>query len=96
MSFMTDLILKFERVLKNGEISYYFEGFEKVKSRGELPCEYLSGPHFAAWNGSLLYSDGKKIFSLAPGTEIPESIYLELMCIVDRGKERLKKIRSQN
>lgn len=95
MSFMESTILKFERVLKNGEISYYFEGFERVKSRGELPCEYLSGPHFAAWNGILVYSDGERIFSLVPGTEIPESIYLELMCIVDRGKERLKKIRKK-
>ena len=93
---MEDIILKFERVLKNGEISYYFEGFEGVKARGELPCEYLSGLHFAAWNGILLYSDGEKIFSLAPGTEVSENVYLKLMSIIERGKERLKKIRNQD
>lgn len=92
---MSDVILKFERILKNERVSYFFEGFEGVKSRGELPCEYLSGLHFAAWNGILLYSDGERIFSLAPGTEVPEIIYLELMSIINKGKDRLKVIRNQ-
>lgn len=48
---MADVLLKFTRVLKNGTVFYNFEGFENVKSRWELPCEYLSGSHFAAWNG---------------------------------------------
>lgn len=93
---MTSKLLKFTGILKNGTVFYRFEGFENVISRWELPCEYLSGPHFAAWNGILLYSDGKNLFSLAQGSELSESAYSELMSIVDTGKERLRKIRIRN
>jgi len=79
--------------LKNEAILYLFEGFENVKSRCELPCEYLSGPHFAAWDGVLLYSDGINLFSLAPGSEVSEKDYRKLMHLVERGKERLKEIK---
>jgi hypothetical protein len=82
--------------LKNEAILYLFEGFENVKSRCELPCEYLSGPHFAAWDGVLLYSDGRNLFSLAPGSEVSEKGYRKLMHLVERGKERLKEINERN
>jgi hypothetical protein len=59
-----------------------------------LPCEYLSGSHFAAWDKILLYSDGKNLFSLSQGDELSENDYSKLMSIVDEGKERLKKIRN--
>ncbi|WP_269850496.1 hypothetical protein [Methanosarcina horonobensis] len=61
---MADVLLKFTRVLKNEATFYLFEGFENVKSRWELPCEYLSGSHFATWNGVLLYSDGSAVKTL--------------------------------
>lgn len=92
---MADILLRFTRILKNGTIFYRFGGFENVKSRWELPCEYLSGSHFAAWDKVLLYSDGKNLFSLAQGSELSEKAYSELMSIVDTGKERLKEIRSR-
>ncbi len=93
---MASKLLKFTKVLKNGNIFYRFEGFENVDSRWELPCEYLSGSHFAAWNGIFLYSDGKNLYSLVQGSELSESAYSELMSIVDTGKERLREIRSRN
>jgi hypothetical protein len=93
---MGSKLLKFKKILKNGTIFYRFEGFENVNSRWELPCEYLSGSHFAAWNGILLYSDGKNLFSLSQGSELSESAYSELMSIVDTGKERLRDIRRRN
>ena len=93
---MTDKLLKFTRILKNGTVFYRFEGFENVKSRWELPCEYLSGSHFAAWDKVLLYSDGKNLFSLAQGSELSERAYSELMSTIGTGKERLKEIRSRH
>jgi hypothetical protein len=93
---MVSKLLIFTKILKNRTIFYRFERFENVASRWELPCEYLSGSHFAAWNGILLYSDGKNLFSLAPGSELSESAYSELMSIVETGKERLREIRSRN
>jgi len=93
---MASKLLKFKKILKNGTVFYLFEGFENVKSRWELPCEYLSGLHFAIWNGIFLYSDGEKLFSLAQGSELSESSYSELMLIVEAGKERLREIRSRN
>jgi hypothetical protein len=93
---MASKLLRFTRILKNGTIFYRFDGFENIDSRWELPCEYLSGSHFAAWNGTLLYSNGETLFSLAQGSELSESAYLELMSIVDTGKERLRKIRNRN
>jgi hypothetical protein len=92
---MADVLLKFIKILKNGAIFYRFEGFENVDSRWELPCEYLSGSHFAAWNGVLLYSDGKKLFSLTQGNELSESAYSKLMLIVDAGKKKLREIRAR-
>jgi hypothetical protein len=92
---MASQLLKFTKILKNGTIFCRFEGFENVDSRWELPCEYLSGSHFAAWNGILLYSDGKKLFSLAQGSELSESSYSELISIVETGKERLREIRAR-
>ena len=76
---MADVLLKFSRIVKNGAFFYIFEGFESVKSRWELPCEYLSGPHFAVWNGVLLYSDGRNLFSLTPGSEASEDGYRKFM-----------------
>jgi hypothetical protein len=93
---MTAVILKFTRILKDGAFFYLFEGFENVKSRWELSCEYISGPHFAAWNGIFLYSDGVNLFSLARGNEISEEDYRKLMSLVERGKERLKEINARN
>ena len=93
---MGSKLLKFKKILKNGTIFYRFEGFENVNSRWELPCEYLSGSHFAAWNGIILYSDGKNLFSLTQGSELSERAYSELMSIVDTGKERLREIRRRN
>ena len=93
---MADVLLKFTKILINGTIFYSFEGFENVKSKWELSCEYLSGSHFAAWNGILLYSDGKKLYSLAPGNELSENSYLELISIVATGKKRLKEIRRKD
>jgi hypothetical protein len=93
---MADVFLKFTMILKDEAILYLFEGFENVKSRWELPCEYLSGPHFAAWNGVLLYSDGKNLLSLAPGSEVSEKGYRKLMHLVEGGKERLKEINERN
>lgn len=92
---MAGKLLKFTKILKNGTTFYRFEGFENVDSRWELPCEYLSGLHFAEWNGIFLYSDGKNLFSLARGGELSESAYSELMSIVDAGKERLREIRNR-
>jgi len=93
---MADVLLKFTKILKNGITVYNFEGFENVDSRGELPCEYLSGSHFAAWNGIFLYSDGEKLYSLAPGNEISESAYSDLISTVATGKKRLKEIRRKH
>ncbi|MGB9938618.1 hypothetical protein [Methanosarcina sp.] len=93
---MASKLLRFTRILKNGTVFYRFEGFENVDSRWELPCEYLSGPHFAAWNGILLYSDGKNLFSVVQGSELSENVYYELLSIVDKGKGRLREIRSRN
>lgn len=92
---MADILLKFTRILKNGTVFYLFDGFENVRSRWELPCEYLSGSHFAAWNGILLYSDGNAIKSLSSGSIIPENEYMRLMNIIEVGKKRLKKIQSK-
>lgn len=89
---MADILLKFTRILKNGTIFYRFEGFENVKSRWELPCEYLSGPHFAAWNGILLYSEGNILKPLSLGSVISVNEYQKLMKIVEIGKERLREI----
>ncbi len=93
---MAEILLEFTKIFKNGTIFYSFEGFENVKSKWELPCEYLSGSHFAAWNGILLYSDGKKLYSLAPGNELSENSYSELISIVATGKKRLKEIRRKH
>jgi hypothetical protein len=93
---MAAVFLKFTRILKNGTLFYLFESFENVDSRFELPCEYLAGSHFAAWNEIFLYSDGNTLFSLAPGSELSENGYLELMSIAGKGKERLKEIRSRS
>lgn len=89
---MASASLKFSKTSKNGVTFHLFEGFENVKSRWELPCEYLSGTHFAAWDGILLYSDGERLFSLSPGSEVSEEGYRKLMQFVERGKERLKEI----
>lgn len=89
------MLLKFTRVLKNGTVFYLFEGFENIKSRWELPCEYLSGPHFAAWNGVLLYSDGNTVRSLSPGSFISEKECAELMNTIEFGKTRLNKIQAK-
>jgi hypothetical protein len=80
---MADVSLKFTRILKNGVFFYIFEDFENVKSRAELPCEYLSGPHFAAWNGILLYSDGSNLFSITSGSEISEADYFKLINLIE-------------
>ena len=90
---MDSKLLKFTKVFKNGITFYRFEGFENVDSRWELPCEYLSGSHFAAWNGVLLYSDGNNIKTLCPGNLISLSEYQELTKIVQVGKQRLRKIK---
>ncbi|MDW5561507.1 MULTISPECIES: hypothetical protein [Methanosarcina] len=90
---MASKLLKFTKVLKNGTTFYRFEGFENVDSRWELPCEYLSGSHFAAWNGSILYSNGNSIKTLCPGNLVSLSEYQELMRIIQVGKQRLKEIK---
>lgn len=92
---MDDPLLKFARVLKNGTTFYLFEGFENVKSRWELPCEYLSGSHFAAWNEILLYSKGSAVKTLSPGSMVSENEYEELMKLIDLGKKRLSEIQSK-
>jgi len=92
---MSSRLLKFTKVLKNGTTFYRFEGFKNVDSRWELPCEYLSGSHFAAWNGILLYSNGNILKSLSPGSVISVNEYQELMKIVELGKERLREIQSK-
>jgi hypothetical protein len=92
---MADALLKFTRILKNGNVFYFFDSFENVKSRWELPCEYLSGSHFAAWNGILLYSDGNAVKSLSPGSVISENEYQKLINIVDLGKKRLSEIQAK-
>lgn len=92
---MADVLLKFTRIFENGTAFYHFAGFENIKSRWELPCEYLSGSHFAAWNGSLLYSDGNFIKTLSSGNMISENEYQELMNIIERGKKRLREIQSK-
>lgn len=92
---MADSFLKFTRILENDFAFYLFDGFENVKSRWELPCEYLSGSHFAAWNGILLYSDGNAVKSLSPGSVIPENEYVELTNIIDLGKKRLSEIQAK-
>lgn len=92
---MADVLLKFTRVLKNETTFYLFDGFENVKSRWELPCEYLSGSHFAAWNGILLYSDGSAVRTLPPGSTISEDEYEKLMNLIDFGKKRLSEIQSK-
>lgn len=92
---MVVMILKFTLHLKNGIISYCFEGFENVNPRWELPCEYLSGLHFTSWNGVLLYSDGNFIKTLSPGSMISENEYQELMNIVKLGSKRLRDIKSK-
>ncbi len=93
---MADVLLKFTKILKNGNIFYRFEGFENVDSRWELPCEYLAGSHFAAWNGVFLYSDGKKLFSLTQDNELSENAYSKLMLIVDAGKKNSRKFEPEN
>lgn len=92
---MASVVLKFTPHLKNGIISYYFEGFENVNPKWELPCEYLSGLHFTAWDGVLLYSEGNFIKTLSPGSMISENEYKELTKIVKLGKKRLKEIQSK-
>lgn len=89
-------LLRFTGTLKNDVYIYLFEGFENVKPRWELPCEYLSGVHFAAWNGFLLYSDGKNLFSLSQGSEVSEDVYKQIMQIVKIGSDRLKEINDKN
>jgi hypothetical protein len=93
---MAEVVLKFTKILRREANFYLFESYENVKSRGELPCEYLSGLHFAIWNGVLLYSDGRNLFSLTPGTEFSEDRYREFMQLVEKGKERLKEINEKN
>ena len=90
---MADVLLRFTRILKNGTIFYLFEGFENIDSRWELPCEYLSGPHFAAWNEVILYSDGKSLKTLCLGNLITVNEYEKLMEIVQTGKKRLREIK---
>ncbi len=90
------MLLKFTPVLKNGKTFYHFETFENVKPKWELPCEYLSGLHFTAWDRVLLYSDGVSLRKALLGSEISEEEYLELMRIVELGKERLKEIRAKS
>lgn len=90
---MDSKLLKFTKVFKNGITFYRFEGFENVDSRWELPCEYLSGSHFAAWNGVLLYSNRNSIKTLCPGNLISLSEYQELTKIVQVGKQRLREIK---
>ncbi|MDI9394498.1 MAG: hypothetical protein QM426_03360 [Euryarchaeota archaeon] len=92
---MDAVLLKFTRVMKKGTVFYLFEGFENVKSRWELPCEYLSGPHFAAWNGILLYSEGSAVKTLLPDSIISENEYMGLMKLIDLGKKRLSEIQSK-
>lgn len=92
---MVNPLLKFSRVFKNGSIFYLFDSFENVKSRWELPCEYLSGPHFTAWNGILLYSYGNAVKTLCPESIISENEYTELMKLIDLGKKRLGEIQSK-
>lgn len=92
---MADVFLKFTRVLKNGTIFYIFDSFENIKSRWELPCEYISGPHFAAWNGMLLYSYGSAVKTLPQGSIIPENEYVKLMKLIDLGKKRLGEIQAK-
>jgi hypothetical protein len=92
---MADSLLKFTRILENDFAFYRFDGFENVKSRWELPCEYLSGSHFAAWNGILLYSNGNAVKSLYPGSVIPENEYVELINIIELGKKRLSEIQAK-
>jgi len=89
------VILKFAPHLKNGIISYYFQGFENVTPKQELPCEYLSGLHFTSWDGVLLYSDGTFIKTLSSGSMISENEYQELMKIVEFGKKRLREIQGK-
>lgn len=91
----SDSLLKFTKIRKRGSVFYRFEGFENVISRSELPCEYLSDSHFAAWGKTLLYSDGKNLTSLMPGAELSENDYFRLISILDIGKERLKEIRNR-
>ncbi|MDD2440006.1 MAG: hypothetical protein PHD41_07345 [Methanosarcinaceae archaeon] len=92
---MKDSSLKFTPFLKNGARYYRFEKYDNVSSRGELPCEYICGPHFAVWEGVLLYSDGKFFRKLRVGEDISEKEYLDLKKVVELGKERLRQIRSQ-
>ncbi|AGF95527.1 hypothetical protein [Methanosarcina mazei] len=92
---MADVFLRFTRTLKNGTVFYIFDGFENVKSRWELPCEYLSGSHFAAWNGILLYSEGSNVKTLTPGILISENEYSKLMRLIEIGKKRLSEIQSK-
>jgi hypothetical protein len=92
---MADVLLKFTRVLKYGTVFYLFEGFENVKARWELPCEYLSGSHFAAWNGILLYSEGRSVKTLSPGNMLSDNEYVKLMKLIDLGKKRLKEIQAK-
>jgi hypothetical protein len=92
---MADVLLRFTRILKNGMVFYRLEGFENVDSRWELPCEYLSGPHFAAWNGVLLYSDGNSIKTLCLENLITVSEYEGLMKIIQIGKKRLREINNK-
>ena len=88
-------LLKFIPLLKNGKTLYRFEAFENVKPKWELPCEYLSGMHFTAWDRVLLYSDGSFVRKVLTGSELSEEEYLELMKIVELGKARLKEIRAR-
>ena len=92
---MAEKLLICTRILKNGTVLYHIEGFENVKSRWELPCEYLSDSHFAAWNGVLLYSDGNFVKTLSIGSLISENEYQELMKIVELGKKRLREIQAK-
>ncbi|MCQ1537120.1 hypothetical protein FTO70_15850 [Methanosarcina sp. KYL-1] len=92
---MDAAVLKFTPVLKNGKTFYRFDGFENVIPKWELPCEYLSGLHFTAWDRVLLYSDGSFMRAVAVGKEVPEEEYRELMKIVECGKSRLKEIRER-
>ena len=92
---MSDVFLRFTRTLKNGTVFYIFDGFENVKSRWELPCEYLSGSHFAAWNGILLYSEGSNVKTLTPGSMVSENEYSKLMKLIEIGKKRLSEIQSK-
>lgn len=92
---MHNTSLKFTPVLKNRKKYYRFESFNNVIPRWELPCEYISGLHFTAWDGVLLYSDGVCVSKVTIGSKISEEEYEKLLEIIEAGKVRLKEIRAR-